>query len=157
MLNQLVRRDRQITHTFSRRMKNCVRHRGRRADDSDLANPACAEIGHVRVRFVNEIDIEYGRRVRMHGNVVFRQIWIYVAANVFVRNGSFKQSGAETENHSAHDLAARQPGIDHSAHVINADRAFYSYLSEKIDVDLDKNRTVRKERKLFPVFLVWFV
>src|SRR2546421_5378161 len=92
----------------------------------------------------------------MHRHVIFRQIWIYVAANVFVRNGSFKQRGAETENQSAHDLAPRQPGIDHSAYVVNSDCALHSHLSEKIDVDLDKNRAVRKKRKLFPLFLVWF-
>src|SRR5256885_16859319 len=55
--NQFVRCDRQIAHTFSRRMKNCVRYRGGRADDPYLANPARAEIGHVRIRFVDKIDV----------------------------------------------------------------------------------------------------
>src|SRR6202030_1270611 len=131
-------------------MKNCVRHRGRRANDADLADAARTEIWHMRIGFVNEIDIELRRRVGVHRNMIFRQIWIYDAANGFVGNGSFKQSGAETENHSADDLAARQPGIDHSPRVINADRALHPNLSEKIDMHLDKNRAVGKERKLFP-------
>src|SRR5438132_13810023 len=56
--NQFVRRDRQIAHSFSRGMKNCVRHRRRCADDANFANAARAEIGHVRIGFVDEIDIE---------------------------------------------------------------------------------------------------
>ena len=50
-------------------MKNCVRYRGGRADDPYLANPARAEIGHVRIRFVDKIDVEYERRVRVDGSL----------------------------------------------------------------------------------------
>jgi hypothetical protein len=47
-----------MADAFAGGVKNRVRDRGGRARDSDLADAASTKIGHVRIRFVDEIDIE---------------------------------------------------------------------------------------------------
>ena len=107
----------------------------------------------MRIRFVNEIKIEL-RRVRVHGHVIFRQIWIDDTPDFFICHRRFHQRRAETEKHSAHDLAARQTGIDYSTDVINAGRALHPDLSKQIDLHLDKDRAKRMEGKPFSLLPV---
>ena len=99
-----------------------------------VRDSARAEIRHVRIGFVYEIDIEFRRCVGVHRNLIFRQVRIYNAPDLFVRNGRFKQCRAEAEKQSADDLAAREAWIDHAPHVINAGGALDPHLSKKIDM-----------------------
>src|SRR5437588_1394819 len=152
---QFVRRDRQIAHAFSSRIKDCVRDSGWRADDADFTNTPCAEVWHVRVRFIDEVDIEFWC-VRVHSDVVFGEIGIHDAPRLLIGDCRFHQGRSETEQHSADDLAPREKWIDHPSHIVNSYRAFYAHLSENVDVHLDENCAVRKEGIFFALLLVWF-
>ena len=110
----------------------------------------------MRIRFVDEIDIELRWRVRVHRDVIFRKIGIHDSAGRLIWNGRFEQRVADSEEQPAHDLATGQLRINHPPRVVNAGRAFHSRLSKNIDVHLDENRAVRKERELFAFFLVRF-
>src|SRR5438445_10423042 len=86
---QLIRRDRQIAHTFARRVENCVCYGGGDTDDSNLADSARAEIRHVWIGFVYEIDIEFRRRVGVHSDMVFGKMRINNAADIWIGNCTF--------------------------------------------------------------------
>src|SRR5438105_7563073 len=73
ILNQFVRRDRQIADAFAGSVKNCVRHCRWRAGDSNLADPARAKSWHMRIGLVDEIDLEFGR-VREDRHLVLGQV-----------------------------------------------------------------------------------
>jgi hypothetical protein len=88
-LNQFIRRDRQIANPFSSRVENCIRDSRRRADNSDFTNAARAQIGHVRIRSVDEIDVEF-RRVRVHCDVVVGKIGIDDSAGLLIGNRRFE-------------------------------------------------------------------
>ena len=107
----------------------------------------------MRIGLVDEIDVEFGR-VRENRQVVFGQISVDDATEHLIGDGRFHQGHAETEKHSTDDLAAREPRIQNCPNIINAERAPDSYLSHRIDSDLDENRAVRLKRKLFALFLI---
>jgi len=136
--DKLVESDREIAHTFARCVENCVCYGGGDTDDSNLADSARAEIRHVRIGFVYEIDIEFRRRVGVHSDMVFGKIRINNAADIWIGNCRFHQSRAETKQHPAQDLAPRQAWINHAAHVIDAYRALDPHLSKRIDLHFEK-------------------
>ena len=74
-------------------MKNSVRNRSGRARYSDLADAARAEVGHMRIRLIDEIDIELRWRVGVDRDVIFRKIGIHDPAGGLIRNRPFKERG----------------------------------------------------------------
>ena len=77
-------------------MKKGIRDCGGRAHDSDFTNSARPEIGHMRIRFVDEIDIEF-RTVGVHYDVVVREIGVHDSTGRLIGNSPFHQSHAETK------------------------------------------------------------
>src|SRR5437879_4293384 len=138
---QFVWGDWQISHALAGCIENGVRDCGRRTDNSNFTNAARAEIRHMRIWLTDEIDVGL-RRVCVHCNVVFGEVRVNNSAGLLVGNRGFHQSCAKTEQHSAYDLAPGEARVDHSAHVIHADRTFYSHLPKRIDVHIDKDSAV---------------
>ena len=101
-------------------------------------NAASTQIRHVRIRFVDEIDVEF-RRVPTNRHVIFGQIWIHVSARAQIGNRRFHQGRADAEKISAEDLAARELRIQNSPHIIDTDYPSYARLSEIIYAAFDKH------------------
>ena len=111
---QFLQPDRQLTHTNTRCVIDCVSDCRRRADIAKFADALDTRWIDEAVFLRDENDLKL-LDVGIHGNEVVGQIVVDVSGDARVDFSRFMQCGTDAPDHRAHVLAARSAGVHQAA------------------------------------------